>query len=291
MSIHQNFFITTAVLFACFDFITILFSLITIIIIITHWRSECRSIANLLACNSCFAILFYAIVSSIQIPFIFQPDLIQSKSIHTTFCHIRAFLITYATSVKTYSYVIQAISRFLIIFNNKQQFLLTFRFNGIMIILSWVVSGIIAGGMFISPTAYQYESESHLCGLSTRNFRTSFVAIVVIFFFTTNTTVILYSIILFYAKRYNRISPNSTNTLQSNRNIKVFRKIFIFITILLIGGTPYLLLVILNRINEAPWPLYSISILFIACAAAIESIALLFTNKQVKKIFLTKFSG
>lgn len=285
MIIHESFFIITAIVFACFDFITIVFTVICIIIITTNWRSECRSIANLLTCNSCAAILFYAIVNSIQIPFIFQDHLIQLQITNTIFCQIRAFLITYATAAKAYSYLIQAISRFFIIFNHKRRFFLTFRFNWIMIIISWMVSGIIAGGMFISPLAYEYEPESHLCSHSTKNFLTSFLAIVIIFFVTTNTTVILYGISFFYTLRYNRVNPNRTNMLNTKRNMKVFRKIFIFINILIIGGIPYLLLVILNCIGKTSWPLYSLSILFIAFAAAIESIAFLFTNKQAKGIF------
>jgi hypothetical protein len=213
----------------------------------------------LLTCNSCAALFFYAIANSIQIPFIIQSDLIQSYNTSTIFCKIRAFLITYATIVKGYAYLVQAISRFFITVLYKRRFLLTFRFNWIMIITSWIVNG-----MFISPLTYQYEPESHLCNLTTQNFLTSFLAIAIVFFVTTNTVIILYEIIFlaYYATQ--------------------------FINILVIGGTPYLLCVIFNVISTLPCPLYSISILFIACAAAVESIALLFTNAPLRKIFFNK---
>jgi hypothetical protein len=288
MTTNSSFFTTTAVLFVCFALIIIIFSSMIIIIIITNWQSQCRSITNLLACNSCAALLFFALTISIQIPFIIQNDLLQSHTINTTFCKTRGFLLTFATSVKTYSYLIQAISRFFITILHKHRFLRTFHVNWTMVITSWIISGIIAGGMLISPVAYQYEPESRLCFISTKVFLTSCIAIVIIFFVTVDTVIVLYGIILWHSTRYRRIHPNSTSTLRAKRNIQVFKKILIFISILVVGGTPYLLSVILNVIDKAPWRLYSISVLFIALSAAIESIALLFTNEQVKKIFFTK---
>ncbi|CAF4974873.1 unnamed protein product, partial [Rotaria sp. Silwood1] len=55
-----------------------------------------------------------------------------------------------------------------------------------------------------------------------------------------------------------------------------------------IGGTPYLISTIVNRIVPIPWPLYSISFLSIACSSAIGSIAILLTNEQSKSIFCAK---
>jgi hypothetical protein len=288
MTTNSSFFTTTAVLFVCFALIIIIFSSMIIIIIITNWQSQCRSITNLLACNSCVTLIFFAVTVFIQIPFIIQNDPLQSHTINTTFCKTHGFLIIFATSVKTYSYLIQAISRFFITILHKHRFLLTFRTNWFMIITSWIISGIIAGGMLISPVAYQYEPESRLCFISTKVFLTSCIAIVIIFFVTVDTVIVLYGIILWHSTRYRRIHPNSTSTLRAKRNIQVFKKILIFISILVVGGTPYLLSVILNVIDKAPWPLYSISILCIALSAAVDSIALLFTNEQVKKIFFAK---
>ncbi|CAF3662787.1 unnamed protein product [Rotaria sp. Silwood1] len=70
--------------------------------------------------------------------------------------------------------------------------------------------------------------------------------------------------------------------------MKVFKNIFIFTSILGIGGTPYLISTIVNRIVPIPWPLYSISFLSIACSSAIGSIAILLTNEQSKSIFCAK---
>jgi hypothetical protein len=286
--ISHSFFIIIGVLYAIFAFITITFSLTVIIIIVYNWRSKCRSTANLFTCHSSVALLFYATTLSIQIPFVIQSDPLHVDEMNTSFCKIRSFIATYATLVKAYSYLVMAISCFFITILYKRRVLLSFRVNWIVIITSWIFSGIITIGTYLSPLAYAYELESGLCFLTTKHFVTSFTVVTLVFVLTLGTIIILYGIIIWHITRYNRIDPNSRRTLRAKRNMKVFRKVFLFISILLVGGTPYFLCSLLHRIGLAPWPLYAIAHLFISFSAALESIALLFTNGQVKIILLNK---
>jgi hypothetical protein len=69
------------------------------------------------------------------------------------------------------------------------------------------------------------------------------------------------------------------------RNLKIFRNILIFVSILALGGAPCFIPVIINRTSRIPWPLYSLSILCISLSATLESLALLFTNIRVKTVF------
>jgi hypothetical protein len=184
--------------------------------------------------------------------------------------------------------MVQAISRFFIIILHKHRILLTFRVNCMMILISWIVSGIIAGCLFISPVAYQYEVESHTCAVTRKSFLIPFLASVVIFMIPMITITILYTIIIYHTKQHSYIDPKSGNTLRAKRNIKVFKNIFIYTSILGIGGTPYLISIIMNTILPMSLSFYSISFLFIACASAIGSIAIVFINDQVKTIFCAK---
>ncbi len=132
--------------------------------------------------------------------------------------------------------------------------------------------------------AYAYELESGLCFLTTKHFATSFTVATLVFVITLGTMITLYGIIIWHITRFNRINPNSRSALRAKRNMKVYRKIFIFVSILLVGGTPFFLCSILHQIGQAPWPLYAIVHLFIAFSAALESMALLFTNEQLRTI-------
>jgi hypothetical protein len=111
---------------------------------------------------------------------------------------------------------------------------------------------------------------------------------IIAFIIPVNIIVTLYGLVLWHTTRASRIHPNNIITGNIKRNIKVFKNILRLITVLVIGGTPFLLCIIINKITHIPWPLYSISLLFIALSAAVESITIFFNNKEVQTIFCAK---
>ena len=269
--------------------ITIFFSLTVLIILRRHWRTQCRSIVNLLTCNSCVALIFFVITSSIQIPSLIQ-HLSEDIPPSSILCQIYAFLSTFGTTVEVYSFFIQAISRFFMTILYKHKYLLTYRTNWMLIIISWMMSGIVSVGMFTFPLAYQYEVQSHFCALTTTNLFTALlgnflIAIIPMMIMTT-----LYGIILYHTARHTRINPNSTSTLRARRNQSIFKQMLIFVGIFGIGGTCYFLCTILHYFDRAPWPLYSIALLFLAFAVTLISITLFLLNDQARNILLAKLT-
>ena len=102
---NQSFFTVIGIIYIILTSIICLCSFTIIIIILYYWRSKCRSTANLIVCNSAFALLFYVITIFLQIPFIIQNNSYQIvDETNTIFCKIRSIITTYATLVKTYSY-------------------------------------------------------------------------------------------------------------------------------------------------------------------------------------------
>ena len=287
----QIFFIVIGILYIFSYLITIVFSLLVIVIVLRYCRSQSWSIINLLLCNSSVCLLVYIAGFCVQVPLYFQSIFLQSQNNNTVSCKIFACFGTFGITVLSYSSVVQAISRLFVIVFHKHRYLLTTRVNWIMIFISWTASGTIAGCFFISPLAYQYEVESRVCSITRKNFPTSFMASVVIFLFPLITISSIYSIIIRYIKQHSYINPQNGNILRAKRNIKVFKNILIYTSVLGVGGTPYFISTILNNIFPIPWPLYLISLLCMSCTAAISSVVLLFTNEQVKTIFFAKLYG
>lgn len=285
---NESFFQVIGSLLTILSFITITFSLTVILIIVCYWRSQCRSTANLITCNCCVALLFYAITLCIQIPSVFKNNPLYSDEMNTTFCKTLAFIATYSTLTKTYSYLAMAISCFFTTVLYKHRILLSFRVNWMIIIINWMVTGVIAVGIFLSPLGYVYEPESGFCFLTTKHFATSFTVLTLVFLISVGTMVILYGIILCHITQQNQIAPNSRSTQRAKRNMKVFRKVFFFIGTLFVGGTPFFLCIILHRIGITPWSLYAVAHLFVAFSAALDSIILLFANRDVRTIFFAK---
>jgi len=229
---NQDFFTIIGSLFTILSFIIIIFSLTILVILVCYWRSECRSTANLIVCNSCVTLLFYGITICIQIPFVFKNNPVYSNEMNTTFCKIRSFLGTYATLTKTYSYLVMAISCFFITVLYKKRILLSFRVTWMIIITNWTVTGVMTVGTFLSPLAYAYEPESGFCILTTKHFVTSFTLITLVFLTTVGTMVTLYGIIIWHIKRKHQINPNSRSILRAKRNMKVFMAIICYCTLI-----------------------------------------------------------
>jgi hypothetical protein len=134
--IPQNFFTILGILYTIFAFITIISSLTVIIIIVYYWRTKCRSTANLFTCYSSATLLFYAITLSIQIPFVIESNPLYPDVMNTKFCKIRSFIATYATLIKSYSYLVMAISCFFATILHQHRILRSFCVNWIIIIIS-----------------------------------------------------------------------------------------------------------------------------------------------------------
>lgn len=284
MENRDIFYVIVGILLILVIVIAAIFSSLIVLILICNWHAKCRSTSNLLTINSCVAFLFLIFSLSIQVPYLFQTNEQQSQDSYATYCRIRAFLFLFACVAKVSSYLIQAISRYFIIILHKHRYLRTYRANGMMIIISWMLSLILSSGLLISPISFQYERESRLCLLTSKVFHTSFTLMMIAFVVPAIVISSLYGIILCHATRPNSVQPNNVALRNNKRDVKVFQNILLLLAIVVTGGTPYLLLVVLNKITTAPWPLYSLSILFIALSSVVEAIAIFFTNNEVKAI-------
>ena len=288
MEIDPAFFIVMGTLFILVALVTALFSLLTLTTILVCWNTQCRSTSNFLICNSCVATLFIDIAISMQIPHLFRVNQQDEENIYGTYCRIRGFLFLFACTEKMYSYLIQAISRYFITVLYKRKSLLTYRTNGLLILASWIYSFVLTTGMLISPVAFQYEVESRLCVMTSKVFHTSFTAMVLAFVVPLNIIIVLYGNILWRTLRTDQIQPDTISKRNNKRNIKVFQNILILLTILIVGGSPFVFSIIINRIARSPWPLYAVSLLLITLSSAVESTVVFFTNKEVKEIILVK---
>ncbi|UJR25770.1 hypothetical protein I4U23_007124 [Adineta vaga] len=288
MNAEDIFYIIIGIIFIFLLLITAFFSSTISIIIVIHWRLRCKSISNFLTVNSCIGYLLFVVSSAFHIPFLFQNNEQAENDSFSTWCRFRGCFFLVGCVVKTLSYFVQGISRYFITVLYKHRQLLTYRINATMVCFNWIVGVFIGCSMLISPVAFQYEHESRMCVLSSKTFHTSFALMVAAFVIPINTIVILYGLILRHSTHANRIQLNAANRGNNKRNIKVFQNILMILGVVIVGGTPYLSSILINKFSAVPWPLYSISILFIALAAAVESVIIFFTNTEVKAIFCAK---
>ncbi|CAF1534209.1 unnamed protein product [Adineta ricciae] len=290
MSTRDIFYYAVGIAFIISLLIAFFFSSTIAIIIIYNWRSRCKSVSNFLTVNSCICYILFVLSLFIQVPTLFQNNEQDANNPFSTWCRFRGCFFLIICIIKMLSYTVHAISRYFIIVLHQHRQLLTYGANAIMIGLSWIVGTFIGCAVLISSTAFQYEHESRMCLMSSKVFYTSFSTMSVVFFIPMNTIIILYVLILRHTTRVNHIQSNINTRRKNQRDLKVYQNILRVLCIIIIGGTPYTVSMIVNKFGSIPWPFYSISILFIALATTIECAAMFFVNKDVKAIFYTKLA-
>jgi len=220
--------------------------------------------------------------------YLFHKNVNETNNVSTISCRTSGYIGLVSCIAKVFSYVIQAISRYMSTVLSQHRQLITFREHIIMIIISWLFSIILSSLMLISPIAFQYEVESRLCVLTSKVFHTSLTIIIIGYILPVNIIILLYYLIIRYITRANRSRLNTATIQNNKRNLKVIRNILKLLAVGIIGGAPYFLSTIINRISQTPWPLYSISVLSIVFSALVESATIFFTNDDIKKILSTK---
>lgn len=278
---EEIYFISFAIIHILLNIIILIFSSIILLTIIINWHRHFHSVSNLLICNSSLSFFLYSLSILFQIPSMFSNN-------NLTLCRLRAFLTTFTASSQIFSYLSQAIYRYFSTNYYKKRILLTYRVNIPIILIGWLIPLITNSCMFLSSNAFQYESESRICFLTTKYFFSSAFIGISNFFIPLSTIILLYTLILRNITYRHKFQSNFINKIRYKRNLKVFHHILLNVGIILICGIPFVLSIIINLISQSPWIFYSLIILFITISITLESIILFLITNKVKQIFYRK---
>lgn len=268
----ERFLWAMRIIFILFSFITLICSSTILFIILFYWKTKYRSVPNLFVCNSSVSLLFYTVAVILQIPYLFRNA---ETLVEDRYCKFRAFLLCFACAVKCLSYLIQAISRWFIIMYSRHPALRTYRIHFLMILCSWLISLIVCLILFLFPTAYQYEAESHMCVLTTKSFFTCIIPLNLLFFLPLMIIIVLYGRILW---RTTLLQQNHANDYT-----QIYRTLVTLVLIVIIAGIPYFASAILNWLGQRVWWLYSVSIACMSLEAMLESLVIFFNHRPVKE--------
>ena len=263
-----------------------------LILIIVFTNRHCRTIANLLICNTSVATIFYYSLNLISIIYGLRAD----WAYYQPACIFRAYCYTVLCAVICYSYSIQAISRLLFTVFYTHKYFQTWYIHWMMIIISWFISILTPIIPFFFQHGYRLEEESHICIPTTKVFFTSMFSVIIAFVIPLNIVTIIYAIIFYYARQstrriigfssHVRMVTTQTAIVKVKREIRLMKKIFILLSLLLCGGTPYLILVLWHKISKQPPPesFYLLSTNFIPIFIALKMVTLFCMCKKMKHI-------
>jgi hypothetical protein len=175
------------------------------------------------------------------------------KQIHyqDSLCSLRGYFVYTAYAIMNYSFLLQAFYRYVIVIHPKNLFLQSSRFQFLLICITWIIAFMYPIG-FLFRGQIIYNADNQMCQVRlefsfTIIFMTFFIYIIPI-----SLIMLFYFKLIQYIKEMRkRVMPANT-LIRAQRELKMFQRIIILITILVVLGVPYAIFIFMSFFTDPP---------------------------------------
>jgi 7 transmembrane receptor (rhodopsin family) len=277
--------------------ITIFLGLAIIVAVIIH--HPCRTVRNLLLCNTAAATCIYSLFQITLAVYGFRADPLHPPPA----CVFQAYFYTAVCVMVPVSYLLQSISSYFFAVLYRHKYLLGWKIHWLMIVANYFYAFVGSLTPIFHDRGYEFEAESRLCLATTKVLRVSMYTVSIAYLIPLNLIILLYGIIFYEtrqaARRVTAFAPDrlshgrtiTSNTVRPNlqREMKLMKNILILVSILLLAGIPYLMMVIWQAATTypPPEPMYSLCMVDITVFFVIKMIVLFYMNREVKNTVVT----
>jgi hypothetical protein len=159
-----SWYIPIDILIILISLVTAIFALIFVVIII--FNRSLRNLATVLSSHTCLSIAFFSLTITLIAVHQYQCDMTSSAEsmvCDDSFCIIRNYLNTVGTTWALYSFLIQAIHRYLTVVYPSKLVLKTYRFYSLIIVIQFLIASFVPCPFhFIVPTIH-YDRYNYVC--------------------------------------------------------------------------------------------------------------------------------
>ena len=276
----ESFFVALFSLIAVLILIGTIISLIFIISIIKN--SSLQSVSSLLSCNSCAIGLFYFIFHTFYCILAFYP--LPTYRENSILCQIIGYLYSVTCCGISWSHAVLASNRLCYSIFPHQRSLLTYTFAWYLIAIHWALTfGLPFPLIFFN--AYQYQHESRICILTTRQTSTALLGVVLFYNIPFTSVIIVYILVWCHARRSaNAIASHTT------RDMAIMRHILTLVIIDTVWGHPYMTLIVLDYLGRADKEWYLSVTVFITLSVTANMCAIFIFNRKLRKLLCLKWN-
>jgi len=254
----ESWFIPTDIFMITCNILSILFAIFCLIHIILD--KTCRTVPMMLVGNSCFATLMFGTTMLCMTSSTLRNDL-QQIQYQDSLCVLAGYLGYGTCAIQNYSFLLQAIYRYLLVVHPTRLFWHSWQIQILFICISWIFC-ITFPLEFLLTNQIIYDVENQICQMHLRfSFPIIYMAFC-LFGIPVSMIIGIYFILVRYVKR---MSTNITrvNILpRAQRELKLVRRIVILVMILLTICTPYQLFLIMSFFNSTPKYNFRIAFIF-----------------------------
>lgn len=274
----ETFFI---VVFSFVMVLIIIGTIISLIFIMSIIRNTTlQSVATLLSCNSCALGLFYFIFHTFYVILAFYP--LPTYRQNSVVCYIIGYMYSVTCCGISWSHAVLASNRLCYSLFSRRRWLLTYTFAWYLIAIHWILTfGLPLPLIFFD--AYQYQHESRICILTTRQTSTSLIGVVLFYNIPFTMVIVVYILVWCHARQ-------STNGLisRTTRDLAIMRHILTLVIIDLVCGHPYMTLILLDYLGIAAKEWYLLVSVFITLSVTANMCAIFIFNRKLRKLLCMK---
>ncbi|CAF1039421.1 unnamed protein product [Rotaria sordida] len=274
----ESWFIPFDILMIMSTALAIVLALIFLLTIILD--KTCHTVPMMLVANSCLAEFIFGSDMLGMALFTFQNDFHQNYY-PDSLCIFRGYLGYIVTILQNYSYLLQAIYRYIIIIYPTHLFWQSVRFQVCLILTTWIF-GFVCPLPYILNNEIKYNINNQICQMPLQlSFLTIYNALCVYVIPISLTMLIYFKLVRYVQDMRKHITP--INILyRAQRELKMFRRLVILVMGIAMIGFPYALFIFISFFTIPPKYHFRIAYIFVDTSMAFVMIALFQFTEPLK---------
>lgn len=248
-----------------------------------------RTVPIMLVCNSCVSelVLFCSLLATAV--FSLQNDLKQIEA-EDSLCKFRAYMIYTSYFVQNYSYLLQAIYRYISVVHSTRASWQSGRLQATLIIIKWTLS-LIFPLLYILTGQIVYLPDNQMCQMPlSLTMHMIYNTLLIYIIPITGIALIYIQLVLYVRRMRKRASPVNT-ILQAQRDLKIVRNIVMVVGVLVAVGMPYMIFILISFFTTPPRYHLRIAYFCLDISMVYVLLPLVETTEPVKKAILKVFGG
>ncbi|CAF3197359.1 unnamed protein product [Rotaria sp. Silwood2] len=274
----QSWFIPINILNIICCIIAVILALIFLLVII--FDKICQTVGMILLTNSCLAELIFGSDLLAMVLFTLYTDFKQIY-FYDSFCLLLGYISYMSVGIQNYSYLLQAIYRYILIVYPSRLFYQSVRFQIFLISLTWICC-IIYPIPLVFTGQIKYLVDDQICQMPLQlSFLTIFNAFYIYLFPMLSIILIYLKMVQYVHKMSKHVTPVN-RLFHAQRELRMIRRIVSLVFILVALGFPYQTFIIMSFFNSAPKYHFRLAFTCINVSLVFVLIALLEITEPLK---------
>lgn len=257
-----------------------------IFVIVIIFNRTCYTVPMMLVANSCATEVMFASVMCSMAGFTLRNDLNRIQY-QDPFCVSRGFMGYVVTFLQNYSYLLQAIHRYITVVHSNRIFWQSARFQGFLICLTWVC-GFICTIPYVITGEIKYNVDNQICQMP---LQLSFLMIynaLCVYLIPVSLIMLIYLKLVLHVREASRQIIPTNASLRLKRELKMVRRIVILVMGITTIGFPYALFIFISFFTSPPTYHFRIAYIFVDASLVFVMSAMFQFTEPVKTLIMRK---